>query len=114
MANYANQLTFHLHLDETIRQAGDKSGNNYAPWIFWKYKKAAMKKLNGNAYKLWEYMFSWAGQGYFDLSPKQIDNEIGMSDKGLRNARKDLEEIGCIKLQEGKKNVYDFFPAAIL
>ena len=114
MANYANQLTFHLKLDKTIRQTGDKSGDMFAPWVFWKYKKAAMKKLTGNGYKLWEYMYSWAGQGSFDLSPKRVNDEIGISDKGLRNARKELEDFGCIKLREDKNNVYDFIPDAIL
>lgn len=114
MANYANQLKFYLNLDNTIRLAGDTSGDSFAPWIYWKYKKAAMKKLTGNGYKLWEYMFSWAGNGQFDLSPKAITEEIGISDKGIRNARKELEDAGCIKLREGKVNVYDFFPDAIL
>ena len=114
MANYKNQLTFYLNLDKTIRLTGDKSGDSFTPWVFWKYKKAAMKKLTGNAYKLWEYMFSWAGNGKFDLSPKTITEEIGMSDKGIRLARRELEDFGCIKLRENKNNVYDFFPDAIL
>ena len=114
MANYMNQLTFYLNLDKVVRHTSDKSSDNFAPWVYWKYKKAAMKKLTGNGYKLWEYMFSWAGNGKFDLSPKALMNEIGISDKGIRNARKELEEYGCIKLREGKNNVYDFFPDAIL
>ncbi len=114
MANYANQLTFYLNLNKATRAAGDKSGDSFAPWIYWKYKKAAMKKLTGNGYKLWEYMFSWAGNNKFDLSPKTITEEIGISDKGIRLARKELEDCGCIKLPERKQNVYEFFPDAIL
>ncbi len=114
MANYANQLTIHLCLDKAIRQAGNTNGESYAPWVYWKYKKAAMKKLTGNGYKLWEYMFSWMGNGSFDLSPKAITNEIGISDKGLRLARKELEEVGCLKMQENKNNHYNFYPDAIL
>jgi len=73
-----------------------------------------MKKLTGNGYKLWEYIYSWAGSGSFDLSPRHISDEIGISDKGLRLARKELEELGCLKLEEGKKNIYIFTPDAIL
>lgn len=113
MANYANQLTIKLNIDKTVRKAGDNS-ESFAPWIMWKYKKAAMKKLTGNGYKLWEYMFSWAGNGQFDLSPKRISEEIGISDKGIRLARKELEDNGCLKLEEDKNNIYIFTPDGIL
>ena len=113
MANYANQLTIKLDIDKTIRKTGE-NGEPFAPWIMWKYKKAAMKKLTGNGYKLWEYMYSWAGNGQFDLSPKRINEEIGISDKGLRLARKELEDHGCLKLEENKLNTYIFTPSAIL
>ena len=113
MANYANQLTIKIDVDKTIRKTGE-NGEPFAPWVMWKYKKAAMKKLTGNGYKLWEYMFSWAGNGKFDLSPKRITEEIGISDKGIRLARKELEEHGCLKLEEGKTNIYIFTPSAIL
>lgn len=112
MANYANQLTINLNLDETIRQA-KQDGESFAPWVFWKYKKAAMKNLTGNGYKLWEYMYSWAGKGKFDLSPRAITEEIGISTRGLRDARQELEECGCLK-PSTKNNNYDFYPAAIL
>lgn len=114
MANYANQLTINLDLNETIRPAGDKSKESYAPWVYWKYKKAAMKKLTGNGYKLWEYLFSWAGNGHVDLSPKAINKETGISERGLRNARQELENFNCLFLEEGKTNTYIFRPAAIL
>lgn len=113
MANYANQLTIKLQLDKTIRKAGE-NGESFTPWVFWKYKKAAMNKLTGNGYKLWEYMYSWAGNGEFDLSPTTIQKEIGISEKGVRLARKELENHGCLKLAEGKTNVYIFIPDAIL
>lgn len=114
MANYANQLTIQLDIDKTLRQAGETSGDMFSPWVFWKYKKAAMKKLTGNGYKLWEYMYSWAGNGKFDLSPKKICEEIGISDKGLRNARTELENFKCLYKAEDKQNIYIFDPAAIL
>lgn len=114
MANYANQLTIKINIDKTVRHTEDKSGEQFAPWIYWKYKKAAMKKLTGNGYKLWEYFFSWAGKGEFDLSPKRITEEIGISDRGIRTARQELENFGCLTLEEGKKNIYIFTPDSIL
>ena len=40
MANYANQLTIKLDVDKTVRKVGD-NGEAFAPWVLWKYKKAA-------------------------------------------------------------------------
>lgn len=115
MANYANQLTIKIDINNTMRRVEDKNGESFAPWVYWKYKKAAMKKLTGNGYKLWEYLFSWAGcEKGFDLSPKRILEEIGISDKGVRLARKELEEHNCLKLADGKTNVYIFTPDKIL
>ena len=115
MANYANQLTIKLEVDNTLYNSINNKGEVYAPLVCWKYKKAAMKKLTGNGYKLWEYMYSWnGGDKKFDLSPKRITEEIGISDKGVRLARKELEDCGCLKLEEGKTNVYIFTPDAIL
>ena len=114
MANYANQLTILLDIGPTVRQAGDTSGDSFAPWVYWKYKKAAMKKLTGNGYKLWEYLYSWAGAKKFDFSPKAIMNETGISDKGLRLARKELEECNCLRPVENTTNQFQFVPAAIL
>ena len=114
MANYANQLTIKIDIQKTIRSTDDKTGEQFAPWVYWKYKKAAMKKLTGNGYKLWEYLYSWAGKKEFDLSPKRITEEIGISDRGLRNARAELESFKCLQLEEGKHNIYIFTPDAIL
>ena len=114
MANYANQLTIKLNLDKTIRKTEDKTGEQFAPWVYWKYKKAAMKKLTGNGYKLWEYFYSWAGKGEFFLSPTAIAEEIGISDRGIRNARQELEQHKCLTLAEGKTNIYIFTPDSIL
>lgn len=115
MANYANQLTIKIDAEPVIYRGGDNAGEMYTPHLYWKYKKAAMKKLTGNGYKLWEYMFSWIGNdNKFFLSPKRINDEIGISDKGVRLARKELEDCGCLKLEEDKHNVYIFNPAAII
>lgn len=114
MANYANQLTIKLDFGNTIFKGGNNNGEMFAPYMFWKYKKAAMKKLTGNGYKLWEYMYSWAGKESFELSPKHIRDEIGISDKGVRLARQELERFGCLKLEDGKVNTYIFTPTAIL
>ena len=44
MANYANQLTIKIDVDKAIRKVGE-NGEAFAPWVWWKYKKAAVKKL---------------------------------------------------------------------
>lgn len=114
MANYANQLTIKIDAEDAIYRGGDNKGEMYSPHLYWKYKKAAMKKLTGNGYKLWEYMFSWIGNdNKFFLSPKTMGDEIGISEKGIRLARKELEDHNCLQLEEGKQNIYIFKPTGI-
>ncbi len=114
MANYANQLTIEINIQKTVPTKDSNDNSPFCPPVYWKYKKAAMKKLTGNSYKLWEYLYSWAGKTEFDFSPKRIIDEIGLSDKGIRLARKELEQYGCLTLVAGKTNLYIFNPSAIL
>ena len=102
MANYANQLTIKLDLDKTLYQGGDNYGEMYTKRVYWKYKKAAMKKLTGNGYKLWDYLYSWAGANSFDFSPKKITDEIFVKVVGIdesafsRELYMSLDQIKCM------------------
>lgn len=92
MANYANQLTIKIKDFQKIQHINGKDDGAYCPPILWKYRKQAMLNLTGNGYKLWEYFLSWGGTPSFYLSPQHIEQEIGISNKGVYNARKELEQ----------------------
>lgn len=107
MANYANQLTIKIENFKKIQHVGGKEDGPYCPPILWKYRKQAMLDLTGNGYKLWEYFLSWGGAESFNLSPQHVEQEIGISNKGVYNARKELEQKRYLKQD---KNTLYFYP----
>jgi hypothetical protein len=109
MARYANQKHIILgHLsDITSKPGGDEP---FLQAIRWNPIKAAMRILNGNAFKLWFYLFSWEGQGYYEFSPAGLAKELKMSDEGARNARKELIDKGYL-LEDDNGNL-EFFPTS--
>ena len=107
MANYANQKRIQLgHLGNIVAKADAKEA--FLPPTRWDPLKAAMRILNGNAYKLWVYLLSWEGQGYYDFSPSNLSKELSISDQGARNARQELIDKGY--LVPIKNGTYEFFP----
>lgn len=107
MANYANQKEIKLgHLNDITYKKGD-TGAFLQP-LKWEPIKEAMRILNGNAFKLWMYLFSWEGNGKYDFSPSGLAKELKMSDEGARNARKELIDRGY--LIEISDNKFEFFP----
>ncbi len=107
MANYANQKRIILgHLEDITHKEGTQE-----QWIrSLKIEpiKEAMRVLNGNGFKLWIYLLSWEGQGYYDFSPANIAKTLNISDEGARNARQELVNKGY--LIQNKENIYEFFP----
>ena len=109
MAKYANQLRINLtELDKVKHQF--KSGNRFIPAIDYKYEEAAMRNLNGNAFKLWRYLLRWYGKDYFFYSPSAINEALGFGKNGATTAREELERKGYITKVEDKENVYQFSP----
>jgi len=104
MANYANQKTIQLgHLNDIKHIEGVKE--SFLPPVKWAPIIEAMRVLNGNAFKLYLYLFSWEGRGYYDFSPAAIKKELKMSDEGAREAKKELIKKGYI-IQENDKEVF--------
>lgn len=109
MPNYANQLKLELtELDKITHKQDD--GNRFIQPINFKYEAAAMRNLNGNAFKIWRYLLRWYGKDYFFFSPSAIRKELGLGENGATSARKELESKGYITPVEGKINVYRFTP----
>ena len=95
MPNYANQKEIKLgHLPDIVSKAGDNQP--FLQAIKWGPIKEAMRVLNGNAFKLWMYLFSWEGKGTYEFSPANLAKELKMSDQGARNARDELVQKGYI------------------
>lgn len=109
MPNYANQLRIDLTDLEKIKHTY-KSGSRFIPAIDYKYEEAAMRNLNGNAFKLWRYLLRWYGKGYFFFSPAAIIKELSFGKNGPTSAREELEHKGYLIKAEGKENVYKFIP----
>ncbi len=109
MANYANQKRIRLGHLGSIAAKGN-SGEAFLAPIRWEPLKAPMHILNGNAFKLWVYLLSWEGQGYYDFSPANLAKELNVSDQGARNAKQELIDKGyLVPCADGS---YEFFPVS--
>lgn len=109
MANYKNQLRIELTELEKITHKNE-DGNRFIQPINFKYEAAAMRNLNGNAFKIWRYLLRWYGKDYFFFSPAAIKKELGLGENGATTARQELERKGYLTQVEGKENVYIFTP----
>ena len=111
MANYANQKTIHLtELNKILHKEGDRH-NRFIQPIDFKYEAAAMRRLNGNAFKLWRYLLRWYGNPQmYDYSPAALRDELGLGKNGPATAFDELERWGYIQKIEDKNNAYTFTP----
>ena len=109
MPNYKNQLQFRLtDLDKiTHKQNGN---SRFIQPIDFKYEAAAMRNLNGNAYKIWRYLLRWYGKNTFYFSPAAIARELDMGEQSVTNSRKEMERKGYLIPDPEKQNVYIFTP----
>lgn len=107
MPNYNNQLRINLtDLDKIIHQ----QGNRFIQPVDFKYEAAAMRNLNGNAFKVWRYLLRWYGKEYFYFSPSAIARELDMGERSVTNSRIELETKGYLIKESGKANTYSFTP----
>lgn len=111
MANYANQKTIHLtELDKVTHKVEDKHNRFIQPLDF-KYEAAAMRRLNGNAFKLWRYLLRWYGVPQrYDFSPTALKEELGLGKNGPSTAFEELLNIGYLRPHPDKQNTYIFTP----
>jgi len=105
MANYRNQLRIKTGNLKNIEHKADAKESWCRP-LKWEPLKEAMRVLNGNAFKLYMYLLSWDGQGYYDFSPAGIAKELNISDEGARKAKKELIDKGYIIEDDN----LEFFP----
>lgn len=109
MANYSNQLRIDLtDLDKITHKPGGR--NRFIQPIDFKYEAAAMRNLNGNAFKIWRYLLRWYGKDYFYFSPAAISRELDIGEQSVTNSRKEMERKGYLTAVPDKPNVYKFSP----
>lgn len=111
MAFYPNQLTIHMTELEKITHKEKDKHNRFIQPIDFKYEAAAMRHLNGNAFKLWRYLLRWYGDPKkYEFSPADIIKETGMGKNGPNTAFDELVRYGYIRKMEERQNVYIFTP----
>ena len=111
MANYANQKTIYLtELEKITHKEGDKHNRFIQPLDF-KYEAAAMRRLNGNAYKLWRYLLRWYGDPQrYDFSPAALIEELGLGKNGPATAFDELLRVGYLQQNPDQPKNYTFTP----
>lgn len=110
MANYANQIQIKMTDFEKIQHI-EGNGCRFILSIDFKWEAAAMRNLNGNAFKVWRYFLRWyGGKQLLYYSPAAIAKELGLGVNGAKSARDELEKIGYLKPVSDKKNCYYFSP----
>ena len=109
MAKYRNQLKIKLTEFEKIAHKKN-DGNRFIQSVNFKYEAAAMRNLNGNAFKLWRYFLRWYGKKSFYFSPAAIKKELDFGENGGTTARKELEAKGYLIPIPNKKDFYTFTP----
>jgi len=110
MGNYANQSTIYLTDLEKIKHT-EGNGNRFIQPIDFKYEAAAMRRLNGNAFKLWRFLLRWYGDPKkYDFSPAAINKELGMGKNGPNTAFDELVRYGYLTPIPEKMHHYIFTP----
>lgn len=110
MANYANQKSITITEVDKIKHISN-SGNRFAWSIDYKYEAAAMRRLNGNAFKLWRYILYWDGKGYVDFSPAALKKELNFGKNAPAEALSELIRVGYLRQDPTNENKYIFTPA---
>lgn len=109
MANYANQKTIMVTDVDKILHV-PKSGEQFAWSVDFKYEAAAMKRLNGNAFKLWRYLLCWKGKDYVDFSPALLKKDMGFGKNAPGEAFDELIRTGYLQQDPNSENKYIFIP----
>ena len=106
--NYKNQKRIEIKNFNSITHKENTKDAFLQP-INWEYYEEALKKLSGNAFKLWLYLLKWNGKGYYDFSPTHLCEALNIRSKNtVRTIKEEL--IKEKYLIEVSSNVYYFYP----
>lgn len=109
MANYANQKRIIVNND-TINKVAHQREGPFLRAIDWKYIEAAQYILTGNEFTLLVYLLKWAGQGYCDFSPKDVEAHTKMTKNTIYKSFEVLTETGYIVKTGPNTYTLDLFP----
>jgi len=108
MANYKNQNTItDISVDKIKHNEGVKE--SWMQPFKWDAMKVPLFLLTGNEYKLYMYLFSWAGKGVYDFSPVALRPILDVSEDTARKIFKSFIDYGYL-IQIGTHR-YSFDPA---
>lgn len=112
--NYANQQVAYVQSLGPLEHKKDERRENgtlkdFIVALNWDEKLDIMYLLNGNEYKMWDYLLKWRGKknGY-QLSPVDIEKKLHISESTYRRIKKRFIELGFLVLIN--KNAYNFIP----
>lgn len=109
MANYANQKRIIVNTD-TINKVAHQREGPFLRAIDWKYIEVAQFMLTGNEFTLLVYLLKWAGQGYCDFSPKDVEAHTKMTKNTIYKSFETLCELGYIVQTGPGTYTMDLFP----
>ena len=114
--NYANQERIYLtNLDKIKHAAGIQQ--QFLPALDWNKLLMVQSDLTGNEFKVYLYLFKWAGSrndndktkpGYYEFSPADIEIQLDMSTKTAQTIKKSLLSKGY--LERVSENTFNFNP----
>lgn len=111
--NYVNQIQVDVtHIKKIIH--GTKSKTMFIPPVEYEYEENAMRKLNGNAFKLWRYFLRWGGKNLIFYSPSAINKELGLGINGAKTAFKELVDKEFMIKSKDKDNIFIFVPTGVI
>lgn len=109
MANYKNQ---NVITDISVEKIKHQSGieESWMQPFSWDKMMIPLFLLNGNEYKVYMYIFKWAGQGYYEYSPADIEKSLDIKEDTARKIFKKLIEYGYLTYIASRKYKFDPYP----
>lgn len=112
MANYANQnkIIGIPDAQKKIRHMEGDTGRWMQPFD-WEKMQKIMHLLNGNEYKFYMYLFSWAGkeEGY-NFSPADLNEKLNFGEDTARKIFKRFIEYGFLVKEYNHVYKFDSYP----
>ena len=112
MANYANQLRINIpNIDGIKHPAGEKEA--FLQPLSWDKLDYILFDLEKSELKLYFYFLRWAGKGYYEFSPVDLNLHLNFSEGTSRNAHLGLQRKGYLTLDHGNTYTFHVFPESL-
>lgn len=108
--NFDNQKRLEISAAEASYFHNQPGETDFLHSLSWDKLYPIFRELSGNELKVWLYCYKWANNGYVWYSPATLTKDFGLSESTGQRAFKQLEHLGYIVQEAGKKNLYTFHP----